>query len=383
LTEAEAVARLSLEGPRARAIRAEVDFARADALAAGRVPNPRFTLSRESVSGVSENFLLFSQALPITGRRGLQKDSALAQVRASELRADDVLRRLRADVRRAFVDLSVDEARERELKAALTSLQSLAEALARRESAGDAAGFDRLRAEREALDLAAALGEARARRARAQGVLASFFFPPPDPGTLHAAALGDVRPPLPPADDLVAEAQRFRPDLLAFEREIEASRLAGRAATRGRVPEPEIVAGWKTSSVGDDRTGSVVSLLANVPLLDRAKPERALADARERRATAERDALLAEISGVVRGLRLAAEERRSGADGYRREAIPRSDELSRIAQVSYDAGERGILELLDAYRSATDARLRLLELDAAAAQADIDLELAAAVEIRK
>jgi cobalt-zinc-cadmium efflux system outer membrane protein len=127
----------------------------------------------------------------------------------------------------------------------------------------------------------------------------------------------------------------------------------------------------------------VVSLLANVPLFDRAKPERSLADARERQATAERDALRAEISGVVRGLRLAAEERRGSANAYRREAIPRSDALCRIAQVSYDAGERGILELLDAYRSAADARLRLLELDAAAALADIDLELATAVEIRK
>ena len=80
---------------------------------------------------------------------------------------------------------------------------------------------------------------------------------------------------------------------------------------------------------------------------------------------------------------MAAHERRTAAQSYRQEAVPRSDELRRIAQVSYDAGERGILELLDAYRSAADARLRLLELDAAAAHADIDLELATAVEIRK
>jgi hypothetical protein len=105
LTEAEAVARLSLESPRARAVRAEVDLTRADALAAGRVPNPRVTLSRESVAGVTEDYLLVSQALPVTGRRGLQMDSAAQQVRASELRADDLLRRLRADVRRAFTPI--------------------------------------------------------------------------------------------------------------------------------------------------------------------------------------------------------------------------------------------------------------------------------------
>ena len=64
-------------------------------------------------------------------------------------------------------------------------------------------------------------------------------------------------------------------------------------------------------------------------------------------------------------------------------SVPKSDELRRIAVVSYDAGERGILELLDAYRIAWESRLRVLELDAAAAQAEIDLELASAVEIRK
>jgi outer membrane protein TolC len=50
--------------------------------------------------------------------------------------------------------------------------------------------------------------------------------------------------------------------------------------------------------------------------------------------------------------------------------------------VSYDAGERGILELLDAHRTSTAARLRLIELDAAVRQAEIELEFASAWEIR-
>lgn len=78
-----------------------------------------------------------------------------------------------------------------------------------------------------------------------------------------------------------------------------------------------------------------------------------------------------------------AEERRAAADAYRRAAIPKSDQLRRIARLSYDAGERGILELLDAYRIAADAWLRLTDLDAAVALAEIDLELMTAVEIRK
>jgi hypothetical protein len=54
LTEAEALQRLSDSSPRVRAIRAAIDLARADVLAAGRWPNPRFTFDRESAAGNTE-----------------------------------------------------------------------------------------------------------------------------------------------------------------------------------------------------------------------------------------------------------------------------------------------------------------------------------------
>jgi hypothetical protein len=54
LTESEALARLSPNSPRVRAIRAGIEVARADVLAAGRWPNPRVTVDRESVAGVTE-----------------------------------------------------------------------------------------------------------------------------------------------------------------------------------------------------------------------------------------------------------------------------------------------------------------------------------------
>ena len=53
-----------------------------------------------------------------------------------------------------------------------------------------------------------------------------------------------------------------------------------------------------------------------------------------------------------------------------------------IAQVSYDAGERGILQLLDAYRTALAARLRQIDLDLAARRAEIELEFASGWEIQ-
>src|SRR5262245_60314584 len=83
LSESDAIARLSQDSPRVRAIRALVDVARVDVLTAARWPNPRVTYDRESVAGVTENITIVSQPLPITGRRGFDVRAASALVSAS------------------------------------------------------------------------------------------------------------------------------------------------------------------------------------------------------------------------------------------------------------------------------------------------------------
>lgn len=108
LTESEALARLSENSPRVRAIRAGIEVARADVLAAGRWPNPRVTVDRESVAGVTEYLTMVAQPLPITGRRGLDVHAASALVDASSNRSDDALRRARVDLRLAFAQLLAD-----------------------------------------------------------------------------------------------------------------------------------------------------------------------------------------------------------------------------------------------------------------------------------
>src|SRR5262245_3101960 len=118
LTESEAIQRLSPDSPRVRAIRAAVDVARADVLAAGRWPNPRFIFTREAVAGVTEYLTMIGQPLPISGQRGLQVQAASALVEAAEQRAADAIRRARADLRLAFADLVTAQTRERELVAA-------------------------------------------------------------------------------------------------------------------------------------------------------------------------------------------------------------------------------------------------------------------------
>jgi outer membrane protein TolC len=83
----------------------------------------------------------------------------------------------------------------------------------------------------------------------------------------------------------------------------------------------------------------------------------------------------------ITALRAAVVERREAAERYRSAAVAGADEIERIAQVSYDAGERVILELLDAYRTGASARVRQAALDAATRQAEIELEFVSGWEI--
>jgi len=381
LTESDALTRLSADSPRVRAMRAGIDIARVDVLIAGRWPNPRVTFDREAVAGVTENMVMVAQSLPITGRRGLEVDAASAMVAATSNRSDDEIRRLRADLRLAFADLVTAQTRERELTAVGDRLRQLADVLTKRESAGDAAGFDRLRAEREVLEIEADRAVAGIERARAQGILAGFFAGVTDPSGLTAVSAPTASAAVPPVEALVEQAESIRGELLALRREIEAARFSERAAGRRLIPEPEIVAGTKASTASGGDLGSVFTVHATVPLFDRARPERALAIAKAAQAEARINAFRLTLRGQIAALRAVLLDRRAAAERYRAEAIRSADQIERIAQVSYDAGERGILELLDAYRIGATARTRQAALDVAVRQVEIELEFASGWEI--
>jgi cobalt-zinc-cadmium efflux system outer membrane protein len=381
LTESQALARLSGESPRVQAVRAAVEVARADVLATARWPNPRLTFNREAVAGVTENMVMVAQLLPVAGRRRFEMNAASARVDAASSRADDTIRRLRADLRLAFTDLWVSQARERELARSRDELSELADVLGRREAAGEAAGFDWLRAQREVIDVEADRAAAATDRAQARGILASFFPAAPAVDLIDAVRPGPSPAMLPSVDELMARAETTRGELTALQRELDAASFLEQAAGRRRVPEPEIVGGTKSSNAGTGDIGSIISVHVTVPLFDRGGPERAAAQARAAQVRAEADALRLSVRTQIAAWRAAVIERRAIADRYRAASAEVAEQVGRIAQVSYEAGEGSILELLDAYRTTSTARVRQAALDAAVREAEIELEFVSGWEM--
>jgi outer membrane protein TolC len=126
----------------------------------------------------------------------------------------------------------------------------------------------------------------------------------------------------------------------------------------------------------------VLTVHASIPLFDRARPERTLAEARATQADARAASFVTVLRGEVNALRAAVVDRREAAARYRAHALDSAAQIERIAQISYDAGERSILELLDAYRLGGSARTRQASLDLAVRQAEIELGFATGREER-
>jgi outer membrane protein TolC len=152
---------------------------------------------------------------------------------------------------------------------------------------------------------------------------------------------------LPALGALIERAESSRGDLTAFRKEIDAANFSARAAERRRLPEPEVIAGTKSSTVGGGDIGSVFTVQATVPLFDRGKIERAIATARADQAEAAAAAFRVSLRADITSRAAVSTARDCGA--IPAAAVTSVDELS--ASRRYDAGERGILELLDAYRT--------------------------------
>lgn len=376
LDEEEAVRRSLARPALEQQLRARVDLARADVRSARRWPSPEASWSHEQLrtGGATEreDVALLSQRLDLSGRRGLRGDAAERRVEAAE--AEAALLRLDAEweVRRAFADALAGERRTAVLGAAAERLEAVGAAVERRAASGDVAGYDRRRVERERALLLGRLDVEEGGRSRAHARLAALTgaSDPSAPLLLR----GDLAAGAPPPLSALLERLPARADLRALELEARSGELEARAAGRWFIPEVEVGGGLKSVDGGSGRdSGFAAALTVPLPIFSRDGDERLRGEARARGAQGRRalalDAARAEVAGLhAEATRLAAAAARHRAGAA--DASP----LLRSAEAAYRGGEVGVLELVDAYRSALEAELALVELEWDARRARIDLD---------
>ena len=359
-----------LDGPAGEAIDREVDLARARARSAGLWPNPYVSWNRESLpgSGVAQStqdIVWLSVPLVLSGRTSAE--STAAEDGAESVRLLSISRR--ADLKRRaivlFYGALAAERKRAVAEEAWTRYRDVASILGKRTAAGETSGYDALRLEMEqaAIEDRAAgasleLVEAKAKMRKLSGTTVEALGGELVPST--AAAIGDEPP--------------FAARLRALELELRATRGRAAAASRRIVPDPIVGVGVQRQG-GEDRpgfTGYYVGVQVPLPLFDYGQGVSAPADAEASGLEIQRKQLLAIAAASLAEARRRLETNRDRL-AKQAENANRADTLVEIARKGYGLGGVGLLTLLDAERSALDARLRAADraFDVRRAEADV------------
>jgi outer membrane protein TolC len=368
-TEREIVEAVLREGPYARAIQARVEVVRREQSARLAYPNPLVSYSREG-AGFTE-FLQVEQALPLMGIRSSLARVGMAAAAVAEAERDADLWNLRADSAALAGRAAAAEARLAVAGAFVSDVERLVEILRTREKEGEGSRFDRLRAEHELREAQLAAATAAIDAADSRAALVSRL----PAGFTFARVTWTPSPrQVPVVEGLTARALASRADVRALDRSASRAGLEASAAGRARLPSPVILGGFKRSDndVGRE-TGGVFGLSASVPLFDAGRRETARWLAEGHRLAAARASLEQQIRAEI-ARAAAALSRRQAVLGEN--AAGAADDLVAIADVAYREGEIGILEWLDAVRTASRARARVIDMQLDMRLAEIALERA-------
>jgi len=380
LTEAEALRRGLSRPTVVELLGSEVDVARGEAISAGRWPNPSASYAREETSGGSvastEDYAWLTQSFDLVGRRALLGRAGRTRVEAAVDQSAANRIEIAADIRHRFYEAVLAQQRVETFTTWRQHIARLTDIVAKRERAGEVSTYDRQRVERERASVDARLASERAAHERACARLAALIGSPAGGDTACPIVRGDLMPETEPAPlSNLLDTLAARPDLRALDRSATASELDARAAGRWWFPELTVNGGLKTvEAQGDRASGFLVGASIPLPLANRDQGEalRALSQARMERSrrTIEKE----RAAGEVRGLRAESVALLAAARRFREEAIPRSADLVRTAEIAYEEGEVEVLELLDAHRGTLEAEIEALGLETSARRARIELD---------
>jgi outer membrane protein, heavy metal efflux system len=297
--------------------------------------------------------------LELGGKRAKRIAVSEAAIRTGDAELSATIAQVRNDVRRAYYEVLVADARLKVLQDLRNLSQRARETAQARFETGDAPRLEVLQA-----DLALASAENEATAAEGNGVAArsrlnALLGQPLDTVQPLSTAIDAGGPVV--ATTAIDLARTRSSELAVLDRRIEEQRARVALAEALRVPditpsaslthdaEPEFTYGW--------RVGVAVTL----PVFTTHKAGVLVEQTTLEQLCAERQATLQRISGDVTAAAAAAEAQRLAYMRYRDLILPKADEVEQLAQDSYRLGQTGIAALLQALQASHDIRLRSLD----------------------
>ncbi len=377
IDEVQLLAKLTAD-PRLSRIAADIEGAQAEAIAAGAISNPSVAYDREALvsgEGLATNTLRLSLPLEISGRRSARRAAARAEVTAATAEGEATRFALTIQALRSFRLAQYERERTELLRGERAALAAAVEVVRKRTAAGAASGYDLQRIELELLGYDDSLVTAATQLEAARMELGAWIGLPT--GVDAAGALDLPRDPA-GLEAALAEPLDRRPEMRAATARSQGARSIERAASRAWIPELVLTTGLMSqeTTVGDTAWGYTAGLALTLPFLDHGQADRARARAQQRQAEATRQLISRTLPAAIRARHAALIRALERAQAVEQLQLARLAQLLRSAETAYRDGGGNIVELVDAYTTARDLRLRALELRRDAQLAQLDLWLA-------
>lgn len=322
--------------------------------------------------------LTTSYELDVWGRARRGNEAAQASALASRYGRDAIALSVAGLVSNTYLSLRAYEAQLAVTEESLNSQQESLRLTQLRVEAGLSSPVAKLQAEGALAALTAQQAGLRQKRANTQHLLALLVGDP----ALQLPS-GDVRqlplPPVPPAG-LPSSLVEGRPDVRQAEENLVAANAGIGLAKAGYFPKFTLTAalGSESKTLSDLFTAGAGTWSAGlgllVPLLDFGRTAARVdqASAQEQQALVSYQNTLQtafkEVNDALVGLRENAT-----AEAAQRQRADSGSEALRLAQLRYEAGHAGYLELLDSQRSSNDAQLQWIAARQARLTAAVDL----------
>jgi len=342
--------------PRVAASRFRVRSADGAVGVARTPPNPEVEVAagrgtaREGAARRDEWELAISIPLDWLARRGPEIDAARAGVEELAAEAQALRAEVASELWRLFVRAGYAQSEVEALEASEQQADALARLVRRRVEAGEGRPIEIPRVE---IELERVRNDLAAARASREGALAQL-------GAWLRTTIGHVELPAgaPGADaGSVAGDLGRHPRVRAALARAAAARAEASAARRSRIPAATI-GGFYASELDREAVGGRLTI--ELPLWDwktgRVQRAEAAAAAEASRADAEGRTLAAAFADAIASCGRA----RAIADRQKKNILPRAEESARTLERTFQLGEAGLLDVIDARRVLIEARREAL-----------------------
>ena len=341
-------------------------------------PNPDVTF--EAAKDAPKKAFGGSLPIELGGKRQRRIDVAQAGVAAAEADLDRVIAEVQNDVRRAYFQaVAADRA-----AALADDTRQLAvrarDAAKARADAGDVAQADVAQTE---LALAAADDEligARGEAAATHAELNTLLGQPAETALILTDDL--LSGPAPTAEAAIAQATRANTAIVAIDRRIDEQTARRDLARALQTPDLTAGGGVTWDAQPDFAVGWRLNVGVTLPLFATHRAGVQVEDAELTRLRAERDALVATVSGGVVAALARVQAARDRMTHFQNTTLPQIAAVERYAQDSYAAGQTPLAALLQALQQTRDSRRAGLQVSLDYQLALADLERAMGVTIK-